>query len=222
MTTHTLALVDPARTRAVPVVVYAAQPPAGARLKPALLSHGYGAKNTDYAFLAEFLAARGYYVASIQHEIPGDPPLPTTGSPYQARMPSWRQGMQNILFVVDELKRTHPELDYGQLLLVGHSHGGDTSMLTAHDHPALARAVISLDNRRMPWPRAAQPRLFSVRSSDQQADEGVLPTPEEQARFGMQIVTLPATRHDDMWDGATAAQKAEMLDHISQFLQSLR
>ncbi|MFN8579542.1 MAG: alpha/beta fold hydrolase [Gemmatimonadaceae bacterium] len=218
---ETLDLVDASRKRAVPVALYS---PTGltqpARL--AVLSHGYGAKNTDYSFIARFLATRGYVVASVQHEVPGDEPLPSTGNPFQTRMPSWRRGMQNILFVIDALKTSQPLLDTGRVLLVGHSQGGDTSVLLATEYPSRVDAVISLDNRRMPWPRTAQPRLFSLRSSDQRPDDGVIPSPEEQVRHGMRIVTLPATKHDDMWDGATKSQQDEILGHIERFLEALR
>ena len=217
--TETLALVDPARGRQIPVAIYAAVPPSEQKLKPAILSHGYGGKNTDYSFIANHLAAHGYYVASIQQEIPGDEPLPKTGKPYETRMPSWERGAQNILFVLGELRKTRPDLDYGQLLLIGHSHGGDTSMLFAREHPDLVHTVVSLDNRRMPFPRTKSPRLFSIRSSDQPADEGVIPSLEEQFRFGMRTVKLSATIHDDMWDGATKKQKAEILRHIDEFLR---
>ncbi len=180
--TDNLSLVDPARNRQVPVVIYTDTSQPARKLKPAILSHCYGGKNTEYDFIASYLATHGYYVASIQHEVSGDEPLPTVGKPYETRMPSWKRGVQNILFVVDQLKKMHPSLDYKQLLLVGHSHGGDTNMLFAQEHPALVHTVISLDNRRMPIPRAKQPRLFSLLSSDQPADEGVLPSPEEQTR----------------------------------------
>jgi ABC-type amino acid transport substrate-binding protein/dienelactone hydrolase len=216
-----LDLVDASRGRSVPVALYSPTQPAR-QPRLAVLSHGYGAKNTEYSFIARDLAAHGYVVASVQHEVPGDGPLPSTGNPYQTRMPSWRRGMHNILFVIDAMKTSRPGLDTTHVLLVGHSHGGDTSMLLATEHPARIDAVISLDNRRMPWPRASQPKLFSIRSSDQRADDGVIPTPEEQARFGMRIVSLPATNHDDMWDGATEAQQAEILGHIGRFLDALR
>jgi predicted dienelactone hydrolase len=219
VTTETLSLVDEARNRSVPVVIYtdATQQVRGPRL--AIISHGYGGKNTDYGFIANYLATHGYYVASIQHEIPGDEPLPKTGNPYETRKPSWERGVQNILFVMAELKKRRPDLDVGNLLLVGHSHGGDTCMLFAQEHPGLVHTVISLDNRRMPFPRTSKPRLFSLRSSDQPADDGVLPTPEDQAKLGIAIAKLPATTHNDMWDGATAEQKAEMLRHIDEFLR---
>jgi predicted dienelactone hydrolase len=216
---QTLALVDDARHRPVPVAVYvdvaASTPPR----KLAIISHGYGGRNTDYGFIASYLATHGYYVASIQHEVAGDDPLPTTGNPYDTRKPSWERGVQNILFVVRELKRRRPELDDRHLLLVGHSHGGDTTMLFAREHPELVDAVISLDNRRMPLPRGRRPRILSLRSSDQQADPGVLPSAAEQEAFGIAVVRLPATIHDEMWDGATDAQKREMLRHIDAFLR---
>lgn len=217
---ETLALFDQTRQRQIPVAIYteASQRP-HAKLKPAIFSHGYGGKNTDYSFIANYLVTHGYYVASIQQEIAGDAPLPSTGKPYETRKPSWERGVQNILFVLGELKQRRPDLDYSQLLLLGHSHGGDTSMLFAQEHPELVRAVISLDNRRMPFPRTKNPRIFSIRSSDQRADEGVLPTSEEQTKFGMRIVQLPGTIHNDLWDGATPEQKAEILRHLDEFLR---
>ena len=215
---ETLSLTDPARNRSVPVAIYSDSSRSPSRLKPAVISHGYGGKNTDYSFIATYLAGHGYYVASIQHEIPGDEPLPTTGSPYETRKPSWERGVQNILFVIGELKKRRPDLDYGQLLLVGHSHGGDTSMLFAQEHGDLVRTVITLDNRRMPFPRTRKPRILSLRSTDQPADEGVIPSAEEQATFGIKVIKLPATIHNDMWDGGTTQQKVEIVGHIDAFL----
>jgi|ERR1043166_2253442 predicted dienelactone hydrolase len=220
VTPEVLLLVDPVRNRSVPVAIYQkAAPPRSAKRKLAIISHGYGGKNTDYGFIASYLATHGYFVASIQHEVPGDEPLPKAGNLYETRKPSWERGVQNILFVLGEMKKAHSDLDYGQLLLVGHSHGGDTSMLFAQEHPALVQTVITLDNRRMPFPRTSKPRLYSLRSSDQEADEGVVPSPEEQAKFGMKVVKLPATIHNDMWDGATAEQKKEIIHYLEEFLR---
>ncbi len=111
--------------------------------KLAIISHGYGGRNTDYSFIADNLVAHGYLVASIQHQLPSDAPLPTTGTVYEARKPSWASGVRNILFVVEELRKSKPDLDFDDLLLIGHSHGGDTSMLFAHEHPTLVSMIIS-------------------------------------------------------------------------------
>jgi dienelactone hydrolase len=217
--TDTSRVVDATRHRAIPLVTYVA---AGAapqsKLKVALLNHGYHGKNTEYVFLAKNLVAHGYYVVSLQHELPGDEPLAMTGNPQETRRPNWQQGVQNMLYVLQELRRTHPKLDYRHLLLMGHSNGGDMAALFAQEHPEQVDRLISFDNRRMPLPRARRPHVLSLRSSDQPADAGVLPTPAEQAKFGMTIVQLPATVHNDMWDGATAAQQQEMNSLISTFL----
>lgn len=90
-------------------------------------------------------------------------------------------------------------------------------MLFAREHPALVEKIISLDNRRVPFPRQRRPQVLSLRSSDQVADPGVLPTPDEQAKLGTLVIALPATIHNDMWDGATALQQQEMNKWISVF-----
>ena len=213
---HTLTLFDSVRQRAISVVLYK---PAATIHSPklAIISHGYGGHNTDYSFIASMLAVRGYVVASIQHELPDDEPLPLTGEPRVVRRPNWERGMQNIRYVVGELKWHKPTLDVRGLLLVGHSNGGDQSMLFAATYPTEVAAVISLDNRRMPFPRARRPRVLSIRSSDQKADEGVLPTTDEQRTYGNMILPLPIL-HNDMWDGATADQKQAITDAIARFL----
>ncbi|AWM32908.1 alpha/beta hydrolase [Hymenobacter nivis] len=187
-------------------------------MKAAILSHGYGGQNTAYSFIARSLVAHGYFVASIQHELPTDVPIPTVGPPQVVRRPNRERRVQNILFVRQKLRKKYPRVDFGQLLLVGHSNGGDPAMLFAQEHPALVRRVVSLDNRRMPFLRARQPRVLSLRSSDQVADSGVVPSPAEQRRFGSAVVRLPAIIHNDMWDGATPTQQQEINGWITRFL----
>jgi dienelactone hydrolase len=217
-----LTFFDTARQRPIPVALYR---PSKAAKHPGIviLSHGYQANkagaNKNYSSLAKMLAAEGYYVASIQHELPTDSLIPATGIPQVVRRPHWEKGVANILYVIKELKRTRPDLDYKHLVLIGHSNGGDMSMLFAQKYPGLADKVISLDNRRMAFPRTKQPKLYSLRSSDQPADEGVLPTPEEQQRFGITVIKLPATIHNNMDDSGTPAQLKEINQYILQFLK---
>jgi predicted dienelactone hydrolase len=218
-----LVLLDKSRNRAVPVALYL---PDTKRNLPnqqvIILSHGYGGNkggdNKAYTYLTEFLASQGYFVASIQHELPTDELLPLTGKPQEVRRPNWERGVQNILFVIDELKRSKPMLDYKHLTLIGHSNGGDMSMLFAHKYPDKVDKVISLDNRRMPFSRVERPKILSLRSSDQVADEGVLPTSEEQQKYKMRVVKLQNTIHNDMDDHANAAQRKEINDYILDFL----
>ena len=77
-------LQDTSRQRAVPVQIdRPAQPrscvPAH-RCPVAFFSHGYGVPNTAYAFVARALNQLGYVVVSVQHDLPTDPPLASTGT----------------------------------------------------------------------------------------------------------------------------------------------
>src|ERR1700692_2916706 len=59
-----------------------------ATLPVAVLNHGNTVKFTEYSFLANVFAARGYLVVSIQHDLPSDPPMVTkVGELYVGRLP---------------------------------------------------------------------------------------------------------------------------------------
>jgi hypothetical protein len=93
-------------------------------------------------------------------------------------------------------------------------------MLIANEYPDFAKVVITLDNRRAPIPRTDHPKIFSIRSGDQPADAGVLPTPEEQEKYHIKIVKV-STIHNDMGGMGTEAQKAEINKYIIDYLDSL-
>ena len=174
-------LFDNTRARPVPVALYSPNSNEIAlNQKLVIISHGYeankGKSNLGYSYLAENLASKGYFVVSIQHELVSDSLLPLTGIPQIVRRTNWERGVANILFVIIELKRIRPELDYRHLTLIGHSNGGDMTMLFAQKYPSLVEKVISLDNRRVALPRTKRPKIYSLRSNDQPADKDVLPT----------------------------------------------
>lgn len=206
-------LVDPARQRTIPVTLYGH---AGPGRPLVILSPGRGLEPADYEFLAKPLAARGYLVAAIDHELPGDPPLPTGGDAYQQRLPHWWEGARSIAYVMSELRRRRMASP-APAILIGHSNGGDMTMLFASTHPQLVRTAISLDNRRHPLPREGRTRICSLRSSDQTADPGVIPHGPDQARLGVVIYPV-AVRHDDMTDRAAPAQQQAMLAAVRHCL----
>ena len=152
------------------------------KLPVAIISNGNTVKNTEYSFLANVLAARGYLVASIQQDLPSDPPLVTkVGLPYVGRLDVYKRGEANILFVVDQLKKIQPNANYDHLTLVGHSNGGDIAMYSAKEHPELVSKVITLDNLRVPFVLNDKMKILSFRSNDPnfKTDPGVLPTPSK-------------------------------------------
>lgn len=215
----TLTLFDQSRNREIPIACYKPQIDTP---KIVIFSHGYGENKGGsylaYSYLTTYLASKGYLVASIQHELPTDSLMPTTGIPQIVRQPFWERGADNIWFVINELKKSNPELNFNYITLVGHSNGADITALFPQRYPDIVDKIITLDNRRMALPRTANPKVYSLRSSDQPADEGVLPTDEEQKKYGITIKKLPNTIHNDMDDHANDRQRKEIRDYIMSFL----
>jgi predicted peptidase len=219
----TLTLYDQSRQRAIPIAIYKPKTNRTPKQKLVIFSHGYGQnKGGDYlaySYLTEFLAAQGYVVVSIQHELPTDSLLPLNGIPQIVRRPFWDRGADTILFVINALQKTNPTLDYQKLTLIGHSNGGDMSALFPQKYPNIVTKIITLDNRRMALPKTKRVKVYSLRSSDQPADEGVLPTAKECKKYRMSIVKLANTPHNDMDDNANAAQRKEIQNYILAFLK---
>jgi hypothetical protein len=222
----TLNLLDGARQRPVAVDVavrrdYEMKADAGYwKLPVAIISNGNTVKNTEYSFLANVLAARGYLVASIQQDISTDPPLMTKiGMPYVGRQGVYERGEANILFVVGQLRKLQPNADYDHLTLVGHSNGGDISMYFAKQHPQQVSKVITLDNLRVPFVLSDKLKILSFRSKDPnfKTDPGVLPSPQEAREDGIDIVRTNA-QHTDMSDRGPDTVKEKIQTTLDHFL----
>jgi hypothetical protein len=223
---ETLNLFDAARQRPVAVdvaVLRDYEMKAGAdcwRPPVAIISNGNTVKNTEYSFLANVLAAHGYLVASIQQDLPTDPPLMTkVGMPYAGRRGVYERGEANILFVVGQLEKLQSNADYNQLTLVGHSNGGDISMYFAQQHPELVSQVITLDNLRVPFVLNDKVKILSFRSEDPnfKTDPGVLPTVEQAWEDGIDIVKTNA-QHTDMSDRGPDSVKEQIQVTLDHFL----
>jgi hypothetical protein len=223
---ETLNLFDTARARPVSVDLavrrdYEMKADAGYRKLPvAIISNGNTVKNTEYSFLANVLAARGYLVASIQQDNPSDPPLVTkVGLPYVGRLDVYKRGEDNILFVLSQLKKLQPNADYDHLTLVGHSNGGDIAMFCAKEHPELVSKVITLDNLRVPFVLNKHMKILSFRSSDPnfKTDPGVLPAPQEANGDDIDIVKTQF-QHTWMSDRGPDSAKEKIQSTLDQFL----
>jgi dienelactone hydrolase len=192
------------------------------KLPVAIISNGNTVRNTEYSFLSNFLAARGYLVASIQQDLPTDPPLVTkVGQPYVGRRAVYQRGEANILFVVEKLRKLQPNADYRHLTLVGHSNGGDVSVYCAKHHPELVSKVITLDNLRVPLVLSSRPKILSFRSSDPafRTDPGVVPPAPEAKADGMDIVQTNFL-HTWMSDRGPARVKQQIQAALDRFLTS--
>jgi pimeloyl-ACP methyl ester carboxylesterase len=144
--------------------------------------------------------------------------LPLTGIPQVVRRPFWDRGAANILFVINTLKQRKMKFNFKNITLIGHSNGGDMTALFPQQYPGVVQQIITLDNRRMALPLDKKIRVLSLRSKDQKADEGVLPDIEYIARYGMKIIPLVSTKHNDMDDSGTPTQHEEIVGYIMDFL----
>lgn len=221
-TPDTFTLTDQHRERLIPVAIYRSANNTKNNNIPVIFNHGYGGnKGGDYLiydYLTSFLANKGYFVISIQHELPTDEPVAMTGNLRETRMPNWESGVQNIHFVLQQIKTIYPHLWYDQLAIIGHSNGGDMTALFAQKYPTLVNKIITMDNRRMPLPRTLQPQVFTLRSNDYPADEGVLPSDEEARKF-MMTVQFTNINHGNMDNDASTTERDYLTQKILAYLK---
>jgi len=221
-TEFTTCLYDSSRERIVPVAVY--QPnKMTPETKVVIFNHGYdgnlnSSSNQAYSYLPRFLKNREYYVISIQHELFTDPPLAMEGNFMETRMPNWQRGKENIMFTINEFRKLRPELNWLELIMIGHSNGGDMTMLFATKYPEILSKAISMDHRRMIIPRIQKPRIYTLRGCDYDADEGVLPTKEEKEKYQITVVNMENVTHSNMGQNGTVEQHNLINNYIYSFI----
>lgn len=225
---ETLTFHDPARDNR-PVAVDVAvrfdkemQANAGMITLPvAVLNHGNTVKFTEYSFLANVFAARGYEVLSIQHDLPTDPPMVTkVGELYVGRQPQYLRGIANIKFAVEEMKKVQPNADYDRLTVVGHSAGADISMYFAKLYPDRIKEVVTLDNLRVPFITDGRFKILSFRSKDPvfKTDPGVVPSEEVREKSGITVVNT-GFQHNDMRDTGPDQAKESIQSMLDKFIE---
>jgi pimeloyl-ACP methyl ester carboxylesterase len=190
------------------------------KLPVAILNHGNTVKHTEYSFLANVFAFRGYMAISVQHDLPTDPPMVTkVGELYVGRLPQIQRGVANIRFAVDEMKKVQPNADYDRVTMVGHSMGGDISMYFAKMYPDQIKKVVTLDNLRVPFMTDGKFKILSFRSKDPvfKPDPGVVPEDEDCEKAGITVVKT-GFQHNDMRDTGPDAAKASIQDMLDKFL----
>ena len=224
---ETLSFYDAARGRPIEVAVAVRRDKemaanAGINVLPvAIVNHGNTVKFTEYSFLANVLAARGYMAVSIQHDLATDAPLVTkVGELYVGRLPVYERGVANIEFTVNEMKKIQPNADYDHLTMVGHSNGGDISMYFAKIHPDQVKKVVTLDNLRVPFLTDGKFKILSFRSKDPvfKADPGVVPDDQTCEQSGITVVNT-GFQHTDMSDRGPENVKTSIQGVLDKFLE---
>ena len=224
---ETLTFYDSARDRRIDVAVAVRRDKemaanAGINVLPvAIVNHGNTVRFTEYSFLANVLAARGYMAVSIQHDLPTDVPLVTkVGELYVGRLPVYQRGVANIEFTVAQMKKIQPNADYDHLTMVGHSNGGDISMYFAKLHPEAVKKVVTLDNLRVPFLTEGKFKILSFRSKDPvfKADPGVVPDDDTCEQTGITVVNT-GFQHTDMSDRGPDNVKTSIQGVLDKFLE---
>jgi pimeloyl-ACP methyl ester carboxylesterase len=188
-----------------------------------ILSHGNTVKHTEYSFLTNTFAARGYLVVSIQHDLAADDPMVTNvAEEFVGRRSQYNRGIANILFTIEQIRELYPNADYQHLTLVGHSNGGDISMYFAKRHPELVKKVVTLDNLRVPFVTDGKVKILSFRSKDAKfkPDPGVVPDDETCAKAGIQVVRTEF-QHNDLSDRGSEEVKGFIENALHDFLNDL-
>jgi alpha/beta hydrolase fold len=190
-------------------------------LPVAILNHANTVKNTEYSFLANAFAARGYLAISPQHDLPTDPPMVTkAGELYVGRLAQIQRGADNIHFAMGEMKKLQPNADYRHLTMVGHSMGGDITMYFAKQYPEEIKKVVTLDNLRVPFITDGKFKILSFRSKDTQfkPDPGVVPDAELCEKAGITVVDT-GFQHNDMRDTGPDAAKSSIEGMLNKFIE---
>ena len=189
-------------------------------LPVAILNHGNTVKFTEYSFLANAFAARGYLVVSIQHDLPSDPPMVTkVGELYVGRLPQYHRDISNIKFAIGQMQKVQANADYDHLTMVGHSMGADVSLYFAKMYPDKIKKVVTLDNLRVPFMTDGRFKILSFRSKDPvfKTDPGVIPSEEVCEKAGITVVQT-RYQHNDMRDTGPDEAKASIQNMLDKFL----
>ncbi|MFB9289546.1 hypothetical protein ACFFTM_14455 [Pseudoduganella plicata] len=173
------------------------------------------------SFVTNHLSRMGYLVVVLRDSSGGA--VLDRNAPVSPQVQAMARAASRLIStVIDEAAVRGPRFDWQNLLLVGHSLGGDSSARFAADQPNRVSSLISLDSRRVALPRAAGIRVLTIRASDTAADPGVLPSLEERSRFGTCMVHIEGSRHNDMQDAGSEQLKAKIVSAIDTFLTPAR
>ncbi|MBR9857075.1 MAG: alpha/beta hydrolase [Gammaproteobacteria bacterium] len=191
------------------------------KCKVAFISAGNRVPYEQYRFTSERLNLLGYLTIAVDHELPQDPPLSRTGDLYQTRIENWQRGAATLAFLQQQLPARFAEYDFNQLLLVGHSNGGDISAWLANEGKDYIAGIITLDHRRVSLPKSDAVRVLSIRATEYPTVQAVLPTDAEQRQYNGCVVEIADSKHMDLTDYGTTRVKQAAAEMVEGFLSQV-
>lgn len=213
---------DAERGRNIPISVHL---PANSTLcttarkcKVTFISAGNRVPYQQYRFISERLNSLGYLTIAVDHELPQDPPLSRTGDLYQTRIENWQRWAATLAFLQQQLPARFAEYDFNQLLLVGHSNGGDISAWLANEGKDYIASIITLDHRRVTLPKSDAVRVLSIRATEYPTAQAVLPTDAEQRQYNGCVLAITDSKHMDLTDYGISLVKQAAAEMVEGFL----
>ena len=188
------------------------------KCKVAFISAGNRVPYQQYRFISERLNSLGYLTIAVDHELPQDPPLSRTGDLYQTRIENWQRGAATLAFLQQQLPARFAEYDFNQLLLVGHSNGGDISAWLANEGKDYIASIITLDHRRVTLPKSDAVRVLSIRATEYPTAQAVLPTDAEQRQYNGCVLAITDSKHMDLTDYSISRVKQAAAEMVEGFL----
>lgn len=200
-------LFDQSRNRKIPISIYWPDKKKSSKIPMVVFSAGYQnqediksnklSNHLQYSFLAKFFNNKGFVFISIQHEILGDNDglefIEKKLIQYEARKHLYIRGVENIKFVLEDLKNKYiQKLDFKNIIFSGHSNGGDITKFFASKNKELISKIILFDARRCfidPELRNKNVKILMFEADDTSTDIGVLPdegTEKSPKRIGFE------------------------------------
>ena len=103
-------------------------------------------------------------------------------------------------------------LNLDKLILVGHSNGGDISMMFADIHHELVSKIISLDSLRYPFTKNKDIPILRFAASNTKPDKDIVPA------SGVEVVFIKEAKHIDLCDRGNNIIKSKIQNSIIEFL----
>ncbi len=200
---------DHSRQRLIPVELY--YPAAEYNCKDnrqcpvMILSSGYGLLHTEYQFISQHFQQQGYLVIAVRHELPSDPPLSRVQPFAQTRAENWQRGADTLNFIqyyfseqyVNQLHTpdvypySSSNFDFEHITLIGHSNGGDISVLLA-TNGATTLYVNDLDTNALEIKNPDEKAVAVTNGKSESSDASQFE--ESQVDYISRIITLDHRR----------------------------
>lgn len=167
---------------------------------------------------------------SIQHDVFGDvdglEKVDPNAIQDEARRHLYIRGEANILFALAQLEQRNLPLRLDNLILSGHSNGGDIAKYFANQHPELVNCVILFDARRARLRPISPLPVLMFEADDTTTDAVVIPDPVQEnnalrANLDLTVIKPMGALHASYIDGEiTEPLKKKVYAALDWFLGS--